>query len=413
VNSWRWPRLEPLRWSTTTFIPSRWYHRGTRPRQFPFDRAGLVDFNDRHYTPDRIVVALAGNVDHDRAVRLIEKEFSVSDRGSGAREVVAVPEYSPTTISRERPIQQAHLVLGTRGYDVHDPRRVALSVYNTILGGGMSSRLNQNIRERYGYCYSIYSFVNMHSDTGDLGVYMGTDASKVEHAEKLIRREFDKLRQKPVGRRVIDRARSQVKGSIMLGLESMGSRMMRIGRQELYYNRYFSLDEILEMVDAIEPDDVLEVANDNEPAQVVLSGHKVACDRVPAIAKERGVRRALPLPVSAPFHCSLMKPAADVMGAALANTMIAEPDVPVVANVTAGATRDPDEIQRNLVAQVTGTVRWRECVLALKAEGVTTYVEVGAGKVLSGLVRRIDGDAVTRTIGSPDDVKAVTEALKG
>lgn len=238
---------------------------GTEQSVRSFDRSTLIDFNERHYTPNRIVVALAGNVDHDRAVRLVEKEFAVSDRGAGSRPADAVPSYVPTTTTRKRPIQQAHLVLGTRGYDVHDPRRVALSVYNTILGGGMSSRLNQNIRERYGYCYSIYSFVNMHSDTGDIGVYMGTDASKVDHGEKLIRREFDKLRQKPVGRRVIDRARSQVKGSIMLGLESMGSRMMRIGRQELYYNRYYSLDEILEMVDAIEPEDVLEVARDVTP----------------------------------------------------------------------------------------------------------------------------------------------------
>lgn len=235
---------------------------GTESSVRSFDRAKLVDFCERHYTPNRIVVGLAGNVDHDRAVRLVEKEFSVSERGRSSRTTQPVPPFEPTTITRERPIQQAHLVLGTRGYDVHDERRVALSVYNTILGGGMSSRLNQNIRERYGYCYSIYSFVNMHSDTGDLGVYMGTDASKVAHAEKLIRRELDKLRQKPVGRRVIDRARSQVKGSIMLGLESMGSRMMRIGRQELYYGHYYSLDEILEMVDAIEPEDVLEVARD-------------------------------------------------------------------------------------------------------------------------------------------------------
>ncbi|NNF03157.1 MAG: insulinase family protein [Rhodothermales bacterium] len=235
---------------------------GTESSVRSFDREKLIDFSNRHYTPNRIVVALAGNVDHDRAVRLIEKEFAVSDRKPGTRTPRPITPFKPSSVTRERPIQQAHLVLGTRGYDVHDPRRVALSVYNTILGGGMSSRLNQNIRERYGYCYSIYSFVNMHSDTGDLGVYMGTDASKVDRAEKLIRRELDKLRQKPVGPKVIDRARSQVKGSIMLGLESMGSRMMRIGRQELYYGRYYSLDEILEMVDAIEPEDVLDVARD-------------------------------------------------------------------------------------------------------------------------------------------------------
>ena len=158
-------------------------------------------------------------------------------------------------------------------------------------------------------------------------------------------------------------------------------------------------------------DDVLDVANDNDPGQVVLSGHKVAADRVPEIAKKHGVRRAMPLPVSAPFHCSLMQPAADVMAQALANTLIQEPAAPVVANVTAAPTRDADEIQRNLVLQVTGTVRWRECVLAMKAAGVTRYVELGSGKVLSGLVRRIDDAAEALTGGTPDDLKAAAAAL--
>ncbi|MEL6299501.1 MAG: ACP S-malonyltransferase [Pseudomonadota bacterium] len=158
-------------------------------------------------------------------------------------------------------------------------------------------------------------------------------------------------------------------------------------------------------------DDVLQVANDNEPTQVVLSGHKSAADRVPEIAKAHGVRRAMPLPVSAPFHCSLMQPAADVMADALANTLIAEPTAPVVQNVTAEATSDPDAIQKNLVAQVTGTVRWRECVLAMKTAGVTTYVELGAGKVLSGLIRRTDETAETHNLGSPDDIAAVVAAL--
>jgi len=158
-------------------------------------------------------------------------------------------------------------------------------------------------------------------------------------------------------------------------------------------------------------EDVLEVANDNEPGQVVLSGHKSAADRVPDIAKAHGVRRAVPLPVSAPFHCSLMQPAADAMAQALANTMIQEPLVPIVANVTAAPTWDADEIQRNLVSQVTRTVRWRECVLAMRSAGVTRYVELGSGKVLSGLIRRIDKDAEALTGGTPDDLKSVAATL--
>ena len=228
-----------------------------------FTQTDMQGFMNRFYVPNRMVIALAGNVDHAKAVRMVEKAFKDSTRGPN--EVVrptVEPDRGKPLVVEERPIQQAHLVLASTAYDVHDPRRVGLSVLNTLLGGGMSSRLNQNIRERYGYCYNIYSFVNMHSDTGDFGVYMGTDATRVEHAEKLIFRELDKLRQKPVTGRTLDRARSQVKGSIMLGLESMGSRMMRIGRQELYYGSYFSLDEILNMLDAVTPDDLQDVAQD-------------------------------------------------------------------------------------------------------------------------------------------------------
>ena len=144
---------------------------------------------------------------------------------------------------------------------VHDKERVALSVLNTILGGGMSSRLNQNIREKYGYCYNIYSFINLHSDTGDIGVYIGTDASKADRSFKLIRREFDRLIDRPITRNELERAKSQAKGALMLGLENMSSRMMRIGRQELYYGRYYSLDEILDLVETATIEDIQRVAH--------------------------------------------------------------------------------------------------------------------------------------------------------
>lgn len=228
-----------------------------------FDRNSLADFMDRHFVPNRIVVAVAGNVDHRRAVRLVEKAFRRSNRQKHYEQAVPVnPEAAQQALVDQRPVQQAHLVLAARSYDVHDPRRVALSVLNTLLGGGMSSRLNQNIREKYGYCYNIYSYVNMHSDSGDFGVYMGTDTKHLDHAEKLIYRELDKLAQKKVSDRMMERSRSQVKGSIMLGLESMGSRMMRIGRQELYYDAFFTLDEILRAVDDVTADDIRNVAED-------------------------------------------------------------------------------------------------------------------------------------------------------
>ncbi len=227
-----------------------------------FSRDGLMDFLRRNYNEKNTIISIAGNVEHKRAVQLVQKYYSKPGLEGYQSERVTLPAYTPTNFIEKRPVQQAHLIVGTRAFDVHDPKRVPLSVLNTILGGGMSSRLNQNIREKYGYCYNIFSFNNLHSDIGDFGVYMGTDASKVDHSVKLIFREFDKLRKKSVTKIELDRAKSQAKGSIMLGLESMGSRMMRIGRQELYYNRYFSLDSILAMIEGVTLDEIVEVTEE-------------------------------------------------------------------------------------------------------------------------------------------------------
>jgi [acyl-carrier-protein] S-malonyltransferase len=157
--------------------------------------------------------------------------------------------------------------------------------------------------------------------------------------------------------------------------------------------------------------DVCQVANDNEPTQVVLSGHKTAIDRVAEVGKAHGVRRAVPLPVSAPFHCALMQPAADAMAEALANVQINAPSVPVVANVLASAICDPEEIRKRLVEQVTGTVRWRECVLYMASSGITEAYEIGTGKVLAGLVGRIDKSIKTASIGDPASIDAALAGL--
>lgn len=154
--------------------------------------------------------------------------------------------------------------------------------------------------------------------------------------------------------------------------------------------------------------EVCEAANDNDPAQVVISGHKGAVERALEIAKARGAKRAVPLPVSAPFHCALMAPAAEEMAEALAGVEIAPPAVPLVANVRAEAVTDPDEIRRLLVEQVTGAVRWRESVAWMSGAGVTEFWEIGAGKALSGMIRRIARDAATRQVGTPEEVRAVS-----
>ena len=158
-------------------------------------------------------------------------------------------------------------------------------------------------------------------------------------------------------------------------------------------------------------DDVCAAANDNAPGQVVLSGAAAAIDRAVGLAKEKGAKRAVLLPVSAPFHCALMQPAADAMAEALANTEIMAPSLPVVANVTAEMVTAPDLIRDLLVRQVCGRVRWRESVLYLKTQDVDTLLEVGAGKVLTGLTRRIDKEMSGTAINTPADVEAFLGAI--
>jgi [acyl-carrier-protein] S-malonyltransferase len=155
---------------------------------------------------------------------------------------------------------------------------------------------------------------------------------------------------------------------------------------------------------------VCQAANDNGGGQVVVSGDKAAVERAVEIAKGKGAKRAMILPVSAPFHCALMQPAADVMADALSKVTVKAPVVPVVANVLAKPIQAPDEIVRSLVTQVTGTVRWRESVAFMAQAGVTKFYEIGAGKVLSGLIKRIADGATTSAVGTPEDVAAFKAA---
>ena len=151
---------------------------------------------------------------------------------------------------------------------------------------------------------------------------------------------------------------------------------------------------------------ICQAANDNGGGQVVVSGDKAAVERAVEIAKAKGAKRAMLLQVSAPFHCALMQPAADVMAEALSKVQVNKPAAPVVANVTASPLSEPADIIKSLVAQVTGTVRWRECVAYMASQGVTQFYEIGAGKVLAGLNKRIADTATTSSIGTPDDVAA-------
>jgi len=151
-------------------------------------------------------------------------------------------------------------VLGRRGISVTSSRHAILRVLNTVLGGGMSSRLSQNIREQFGFCYNIFSFMNMHSDCGDFGVYMGTDATRVDRAQELIFRELDQLMQQPLKETTLRRAKNQLKGSLIMDLENLTSRMQRLARQELMLGRLITLDEDLAAIDQVSAQDVHELA---------------------------------------------------------------------------------------------------------------------------------------------------------
>jgi len=171
------------------------------------------------------------------------------------------------------------------------------------------------------------------------------------------------------------------------------------------------LDQAREIAETAAQGEVCDLANDNATGQVVLSGATAAIDRAIGIAKEAGIRRSILLPVSAPFHCSMMAPAADVMEAALAGVDLKRPVVPLIANVSAAETDDPREIRELLVRQVTATVRWRESVITMRDADVDTLVEIGAGKVLTGMVRRIDPDMTGMALATPDDIDSLIKTL--
>jgi [acyl-carrier-protein] S-malonyltransferase len=170
------------------------------------------------------------------------------------------------------------------------------------------------------------------------------------------------------------------------------------------------IDQAREIAAEAAQGEVCAAANDNAPGQVVVSGTRTAVERAMAVAAARGFKRAVLLPVSAPFHCALMQPAADAMAEALSRVSLKAPVVPVVANVTAAPTMDPQEIRCQLVAQVTGTVRWRESILYMKGAGIDMLVEAGAGKVLAGLAKRIDKEITSVSLQAPADIESFLKA---
>ena len=234
---------------------------GTPESVRSFTQDELAGYLASHYTPDRIVISAAGRISHRQIVRATEKLLAGFDRAPGHLNRTPPTVYVPTETVLHRPTtQQAHLVVSAPGLGAHDERRTALSVMNTVLGGGMSSRLNQNIRETYGWCYTVYSFANVNDDSGDVGAYIGTDPARVDRSRQLIVREMTRLAETPVSPRMLERSKQQLKGSIVLGLESSSSRMQRLGRVELTFGREVPIAEVVDEIEAVTAEDVRAVA---------------------------------------------------------------------------------------------------------------------------------------------------------
>jgi predicted Zn-dependent peptidase len=240
---------------------------GTTATITAMTRDQIAGFYRRRYTPSQLVVAAAGNLDHDRTVELVREAFVRSARGLDPaaspvpyRRGGVVPARPPAVAVQDKETEQAHLVLGTRGIDRHDDRRYALSVLNQALGGGMSSRLFQEIREKRGLAYSVYSYHSQYADAGMVGVYAGCAPGRVDEVLGLVRDELTRVAADGLTDVEVRRGKGMLAGSTVLGLEDTGSRMSRLGKGELLYGDVLSIDEQLGRIDAVTPDDVRAVA---------------------------------------------------------------------------------------------------------------------------------------------------------
>jgi predicted Zn-dependent peptidase len=237
---------------------------GTEESIAALTRAQVHRFYRRHYTPPNVVVSAAGNVDHDRLVARVQEAFGrnrwldgaadpVPPRGGARKRVV------PGRISATRPFEQVNVVLGMEGLTRDDPQRFALGVLNTALGGGTSSRLFQEVRERRGLAYSVFSFASHHADSGLVGVSVGCLPSKLDEVLDVVRGELAAVAAGGITEDELVRGKGQLRGGLVLGLEDSGSRMSRIGKAELVHDRLLTIDEVLQRIDAVTLDEVAEV----------------------------------------------------------------------------------------------------------------------------------------------------------
>lgn len=227
-----------------------------------YTRQDLFDYMAKRYRPDNLLVAVAGNVEHQEVIDLVNRFLNLETKPSTENEEQPLPEYETSKQEKTKAIEQTHMILGRRALNYDHPDKYLLLLANTVLGGGMSSRLHQNIREKYGYCYSIGPFNQSYTDSGLFGVYIGTDREYVKHVRKLIKKEFDRMQTEKVGDKELSEAKAQLKGKLLLSQESTSNRMTRLAKSELYFDRFISLDELVENIDAVSSKDILTFSKD-------------------------------------------------------------------------------------------------------------------------------------------------------
>ena len=227
-----------------------------------FTRDQLYDYMSHQYGPEQLIVSVAGHTTHDEVVKEAEKIFKGYATTNKPFQVDGLAQYTPDKKTVTKPIEQTHYILGRRSIAADNENKYKLLLLNTILGGGMSSRLHQHIREQHGYCYSIHSFNQTYADTGLYGVYAGTDLSYTEHLKELVLKEFETLRDEFVPEEEVQQAKSQLKGRLLMSQESMSSRMMRLAKNELYFKRFITLDELVREIDSVTPEQMKEFATD-------------------------------------------------------------------------------------------------------------------------------------------------------
>jgi predicted Zn-dependent peptidase len=249
---------------------------GTKETVKKFERHAVLDAYSHRFAPGNIIVSAAGNLDHDRFVALVTKHFEqMKPRKNGFHS--PVPKIvSKITLRNKKALEQVQLCIGVPSHPIAHEKRHAGYILNTLLGGGMSSRLFQNIRERQGLVYSIYSDLNPYRDTGCLAVYAGTSRESAAKVVQSVVSEFHKLKAEPVPAEELRRSKDQLKGSLMLSLESSSARMSNLARQEMYFDRFYDLDELIEKIEAVTVEDLTSLANEffnTESVAVTILGN--------------------------------------------------------------------------------------------------------------------------------------------